>query len=280
VLPLEAAVTPGQTERRDGIDYHPAVVLGKPISHGFRDIDRLYVATPEVLDHHPLTGRTFRSTTDVVTGYRGPLGFANPRERGDPVVAHIAAPPYSSGPTSLLLPAALERHGWAAAPDSWLIEAPAPLTPDQIAAARSMAVRLGLTVETRDHQAGLSAVKTWATAVGIGVVLAILTMTVGLIRAEASTDLRTLAATGASGGVRRGIVAATAGGLALLGVVLGTAGAYLALVAGYLDDLGALADPPIANLALVALGVPILAIAAGWLLGGREPAALARPALD
>jgi hypothetical protein len=43
---------------------------------------------------------------------------------------------------------------------------------------------------------------------------------VGLIRGEAAGDLRTL-------------TAATGGALALLGVLLGAAGAYLALLAGY-----------------------------------------------
>ena len=62
----------------------------------------------------------------------------------------------------------------------------------------------------------------------------------GLIRGEAAGDLRTLTATGATGGTRRILTAATSGALALLGVLLGTAGAYLALLAGYQDDLAAL----------------------------------------
>jgi hypothetical protein len=50
-------------------------------------------------------------------------------------------------------------------------------------------------------------------------------MTVGLIRSEAAGDLRTHTATGATAITRRTITAATGGALALLGVVLGAAGA-------------------------------------------------------
>jgi hypothetical protein len=31
---------------------------------------------------------------------------------------------------------------------------------------------------------------------------------------------------------------------------------------------------------VLAVGVPVIAIAGGWLLAGREPTAFARPALD
>jgi putative ABC transport system permease protein len=67
--------------------------------------------------------------------------------------------------------------------------------------------------------------------------LAVLAMTVGLIRSETAGDLRTLTATGASSGTRRTLTAATAAALALLGGILGTAGAYLALIAWHWHDL-------------------------------------------
>ena len=56
-------------------------------------------------------------------------------------------------------------------------------------------------------------------------------MSVGLIRSETASDLRTLTATGASGSTRRTLTAATAGALALLGALLGTAAAYIAAIA-------------------------------------------------
>ncbi len=105
-------------------------------------------------------------------------------------------------------------------------------------------------------------------------------MTVGLIRSETAGDLRALTAAGASSGMRRRLAAATAGALALLGVVLGLAAAYLALTGAYLNNLDALTNVPVADLAATVGGVPVLATAAGWLLAGRQPPSIARAALD
>jgi putative ABC transport system permease protein len=110
--------------------------------------------------------------------------------------------------------------------------------------------------------------------------LGILALAVGLIRGEARTELRILAAACASGRTRRAITATTAGGLAVAAVVVGTVTAYVALVAGYWPDTGRLADVPVAELAGIALGLPLAAAAAGWLLAGREPAGLGRPATE
>jgi len=63
----------------------------------------------------------------------------------------------------------------------------------------------------------------------------------------------------------------TAGSLALLGVVLGISAAYLALIGAYSNNLDRLGHIPVAELAVTALGVPVLATAAGWLLAGRQP---------
>lgn len=87
-----------------------------------------------------------------------------------------------------------------------------------------------MTVEARDDQADLTALRTGATTAGILVGLSILAMTVELIRSETEGDLRTLTATGASTRIRRTLTSATAGFLALLGALLGTAVAYLGSV--------------------------------------------------
>ena len=83
---------------------------------------------------------------------------------------------------------------------------------------------------------------------GIVLALGILAMTIGLIRSETAGDLRTLAATGASGWTRRTLTAATAGALGLAGAVLGTVAAYIAAI-GYswdnqLDGLSELTSVP------------------------------------
>ena len=101
-----------------------------------------------------------------------------------------------------------------------------------------------------------------------------------LIRSEAAGDLRTLTAAGATSSIRRTLTAATAGGLAVLGVLLGTAGAYLVLAASFVGELDSLAAVPVLQLSIVAIGIPLLAALAGWLLGGRQPPTLARPPIE
>ena len=81
-------------------------------------------------------------------------------------------------------------------------------------------------------------------------------MTVGLIRSESAGDLRTLTATGATSRIRRTLTAATAGGLAFLGALLGVAGAYLMLAATYFDKLDYLGRIPVLYLVLMVVGIP------------------------
>ena len=117
-----------------------------------------------------------------------------------------------------------------------------------------------------------------AAAAGALIALGVLPMAVGLIRAEAAGDLR-LTAIGAT--ARRGApTATTAGALALLGALIGSAGAYFALAAGYRSDPGVLGHPPVLYLAITILGIPAAAALTGWLLAGRQPPAIARRVLE
>ena len=133
----------------------------------------------------------------------------------------------------------------------------------------------------RDDQDSLAAFKTWTTLAGAILTLAIVAMTVGLVRGEGAADLRTLTATGAAPRTRRALSAATATALALLGSMLGIGGAYIVLVASYRTTLDVLAPPPLPQLATLTISLPLVACRAGWLLAGREPAAFPqRPTLD
>jgi putative ABC transport system permease protein len=125
-------------------------------------------------------------------------------------------------------------------------------------------------------------VRNYATAAGILVALGVLAMTIGLIRSETSGELRTLTATGASSRTRRNITAATAGALGLLGAVLGTAIAYLAVLANSWRDLvaGHASLLPWFDLLLVLVGLPVAAAAGGWLFAGRQPSAIAHQPLE
>jgi putative ABC transport system permease protein len=183
-------------------------------------------------------------------------------------------------PDSFVTLNGLRRHGWKQAPAGWLVESSRPLTSEQIGDARDLAAEAGLTIETQQERTSLATPMAIATGAGALLALAILAMTVGLIRSESSGDLRTLTATGATSRIRRTLTAATAGALALLGALLGVAGAYVVLTATYHDRLGYLGGVPILYLALIVVCVPLAATAAGWLVAGREPPAVARPAIE
>src|SRR5918999_1749799 len=159
-------------------------------------------------------------------------------------------------PTSFVTLDGLRRLGWSQIPSGWLVESRRPLTSEQIADARELAADAGLTIETQRESASLAELTAIAIAAGALLALGILAMTVGLIRGESAGDLRTLTATGATSRIRRTLTATTAGALALLGALLGVAGAYVALVATYLDDLGYLGRIPVLYLVLMVVGVP------------------------
>ena len=183
-------------------------------------------------------------------------------------------------PTSIITLDGLRRHGWRQIPSGWLVESSRPLTSEQIVNARDLAAAAGLTIETRREDPSSTTIIAIATAAGALLALAILAMTVGLIRSESAGDLRTLTATGATSRIRRTLTAATAGALALLAALLGVSGAYLALGATYHDKLDYLGRIPVLYLFLMVVGLPVAAAAAGWLLAGREPPAIARPAIE
>ncbi len=285
---LDAAVDPAVAPE-PSIDARPAVSLAERVEGGWSDVSLLYVATPELLERYGLDLDAVEPDVDIVTvetAEVGIVGVFRPRgtDRSDTeMVANTGSllPTYSSLPGSFITPAGLRQRGWeAAASGRWLIESGRPLTNEQLKAVRELAASSGLTVESRDHQEGLATLRSGATAVGMLLALGVLAMTVGLIRSEAAADVRTLTATGATSATRRTLTATTAGGLALLGVALGTVGAYIALAAGHVPDLGALSPVPVVHLAAIAVGTPIVAAVGGWLLAGREPSALARRPID
>ena len=183
-------------------------------------------------------------------------------------------------PASFITLDGLRRLGFRQAPSGWIVESGRPLTSQQVADARALAADNGLTIETRRESTSFAMTKAVAITAGALLALAILAMTVGLIRSESAGDLRTLTATGATSRIRRTLTASTAGALALLGALLGVAAAYLALAATYFDDLGYLGRIPVLSLAVMVVGVPLTAAAAGWLLAGRQPSTITRPAIE
>ena len=288
------------------IDAHSISVSG---------MDPLYVATPSLLAHYGISPSAVDPASDVLSARRslpglsiftpefrdgpssqsGPSGAApsaQPGPSGDRAQAMKVSnvtpkvqtfkqlSPYSSAPGNLLTLSAMQRLGLVATPAAWWMQTAGPLTDQQLQTARAAAASVGLYMESTSKQNSSAPLRNWSTAVGMLLALGVLGMTVGLIRSESAADLRTLTATGASSITRRTITGATSGALALLGALLGTAGAYAALFVWYHSDLSQLGRVPVLNLALILVALPILATAGGWLLAGREPRAIARQPLE
>jgi putative ABC transport system permease protein len=260
----------------------------------YRPVAQLYVATPAVLSYLGVDPATIDRGTDflvdrsartnglVIPSLEGRREFAVTRVQRIEIGGHR----FGSGidqtelGVGFITRNGLQRHGWKQIPAGWLVESKRPLTSEQIAAARRVAADAGLAIEAKETTGSNTKVKGIATAAGAALALAILAMSVGLIRSESAGDLRTLTATGATSRTRRTLTASTAGALAFLGALLGVAGAYVALLATWHDDIGYLRDVPFLHLALAVVGVPLAAAAAGWLVSGREPPAVARAVIE
>jgi putative ABC transport system permease protein len=262
-----------------------AVSLARRNGERWLDVSLLYLPTPELLGYYGLDPDAIDKDIEVLTVQTEELRFlGTSREQGTGPEAvtslQTIAPSYSSLPGSFITPEAPRQRGWVPARVGWLIEASTPLTTEELAAARLLAAVAGMLIESRDRQENLLSLRWSATAVGTLLALAVLAMTVGLIRNATESDLRTLTATGATSATRRTLTATTAGALALLGAMLGTVGAYVGLAAGYLGDLGALSSVPVLHLSIIVVGVPLVAAIAAWLLAGREPRSIARQPIE
>jgi len=272
----------------------------------------VYVGTPQLLRAFGINASQVDPTADILTmrpglsglsdmqlvyGHyfsgNGPPGgsarnpFPCPRSEclANPKIQEFSAlPSGTSAPNTVITEHAVRELGLQATTAGWLIQTPHAPTAAQITNARLTAAGAGLTIETKSSAPSSAEIINWATVFGIALALGILAMTVGLIRSETARDLRTLTATGASSSTRRTLTAATAGALALLGAVLGTAVAYVGAIAfswdNPLDGLSGLSSVPTTNLLIILVGMPLAATAAGWLLAGREPPAIAHQPIE
>jgi putative ABC transport system permease protein len=273
----------------------------------------LYVATPTLLRAFHISARQIDPKADILTmrpgfagmshmqlTWNGPSGGkGGPGSPGStsgcprsgcaaiPVMQTISAlPAGTSAPNTVITEHAISTFHLATSEslNAWLIITPQPLTTAQIAAARQTAGAAGLSVESKNSAPTSAEVVNYATGAALLIALFVLAMSIGLIRAETAGDRRTLAAAGASARTRRSITAATGGALALLGAVLGSAGAYVATAAFFSNSkqneagslLSSLTQVPAMNLLAIFVGLPLLAVVGGWLLAGREPRDVAR----
>jgi putative ABC transport system permease protein len=293
MLPLRKAIQPGVRPMPVGdTQVFPPVELTKRSGNRKIGQSELFVASPAVLRYLGIDPKTIDPSADFLLDRSvnaNELVIPNMAERRlIPVTnvqkidvgQHLFGADSGREPANFITLNGLRRGGWEQIPAGWLVDSSRPLTSGQIADARDAAAKTGLTTEVRRKKHTPTKVMAIATAAGALLALAILAMTVGLIRGERAGDLRTLTAAGATSRIRRTLTATTAGVLALLGALLGVAGAYVAMVAVYHDELSYLSDVPFLYLALAIVGVPLAAAAAGWLLAGREPDAIARRVIE
>ncbi len=266
----------------------------------------VYVATPQLLRAYGITGAQVSPRADFLTmrpglssltnmqllygGYKfGPPGPNSPCPPSyclaNPQIQEVSAlPSGTSAPNTVITEHAVRQFHLTTSVAGWLIQTPGSLTAGQISAAQHAAAAAGLTVETRNSIPTSADILDVATVFGILLALGILAMSVGLLRSETASDLRTLTATGASSTARRAISAATAGALALIGAVVGIVAGYIAAIGFFrtsqLDTLSSLTSIPVANLLLILVGMPLIAVIGGWLLAGREPSAIGRRPLE
>ena len=323
-LPSMAAMLAKTGAIARGLGSHEIVALEQPdvnLDHqgtGRNFNGQLYVATPQLLKAFGIPASEVDPKADLLTMRPGLASIANmalfynqdfakgpgpnfgPDGPGgpdsvpcpvgqcvaDPLIQTIGAlPSGTSAPNTVVTEQAVHKLGIQTSLGGWMILTDHPLTTTQINSARLAASALGMTIETKSDSPSSAQVIDWATLAGILLALAILAMTIGLIRSEAAGDLRTLTATGAGSTTRRTLTAATAGALGLIGAVMGTAAAYLACLAFFSgaqngDGVGELANIPLTNLLLILIGMPLLATAGAWLFAGRQPDYIAQKPLE
>jgi putative ABC transport system permease protein len=251
----------------------------------------VYVATPQLLAAFGIKASEVNPDADILTMRPGLSGLSHMRlslgsqDVANPVIQEVSAlPAGTSAPNTVITEHAIHARGLHTSVSGWLVQTPHPPTAAQIRSARLTASAAGMMIETKSSAPTSAEILNWATVFGIALALGILAMTIGLIRSETARDLRTLTATGAGSLTRRELTGATAFALALGGAVLGTVAAYVAAI-GYawdnpLDGLSELSSAPARQLLFIVVGMPVIAAVVGWLLAGREPAAISRQPLE
>ncbi|MDE3087189.1 MAG: FtsX-like permease family protein [Acidobacteriota bacterium] len=295
-----------------------SVDVGVDHSGGGRTFNgQIYAATPQLLAAFGIPASAVHADADILTsrpGFSGVSGLAlewckvpmtagkgTPGPGGGvvfdstcpssgrlahPVVQELGALPTGvSAPNFVITEHAIRTLGLRTSPTDWLVETTSPITASQVRTAQQAAAAAGMSAESKNDAPSSAEVENWATVFGIALALAILAMSVGLIRSETARDLRTLTATGAGAFSRRALTAATAGALGFLGALLGTVAGYVGVVGWIRSNaleggIAPLGHVPVPDLLFVLVGMPLVAVLAGFLLGGREPKAMAHQPIE
>lgn len=269
----------------------------------------IYVATPHLLRAFGIKASEIDPNADILSSRPGLSGISGlqlkygsvGKEGGgpsqsacppgpgcleNPVIQEIGAlPTGTSAPNTVITEHAVHELHITATTNDWLVQGAQAFTAVQISSAQHAAAKTQLSVEAKNDQPTSSAITTWATIFGIVIALGVLAMSVGLVRAETASDLRTLGATGASTYTRRALTAVTAGALGFLGAFLGVAGGYIGML-GWLRSnslnggIAALGNVPVDDLLVLLVAMPAFAAVVGWLFGGREVGAMSRQPIE
>ncbi|HEY5383968.1 MAG TPA: FtsX-like permease family protein [Acidimicrobiales bacterium] len=293
---------------------NPAVGLQNPSGSGRQWDGPIYVATPALLRAYGINPSSIPSKVDVLSsrpglagsgvqltfggGGKGGSGFAGPGNYNQctpnqclahPVVQEEGRLPIgTSSPNTVITESALHRLHLTSqnSLNGWTVLARAPMTQVQLRTANSLAASGDLSIESKNDAPTSAEIVNWATVFGIALALGVLAMSVGLIRSETASELRTLTATGASSRTRRSLTAVTAGGLVFLGALLGTLAAYVGLFGWFRSNAleGGVSDiidhVPWSNLFLIVIAVPLVATLVGFVLAARDPGGIASRPLE
>ena len=286
--------------------------LQNPSANGRQWNGPIYVGTPALLRAYGINPSSIPSNVDVLSSrpglagsgvqltYGGGKGGGGPQFVGPganitntcsprsclahPVVQEEARLPMgTSAPNTVITESTVHRLHLANQDGvgGWVMQSNAAISSAQLTSANSIAAAGDLSIESRNDEPTSAEIVNWATVFGIALALGVLAMSVGLIRSETASELRTLTATGASSRTRRTLTAVTAGGLAFLGALLGTVAAYVGLFGWFRSNKleGGVSDiinhVPWNNLFFILIAMPLAAMAIGWVLAGREPAGIA-----
>ncbi len=297
---------------------NPQAGLQNPSENGRQWDGPIYVATPALLRAYGINPSSIPANVDVLSsrpglagsgaqltfggGGKGGNGFQGPGAGGNsynqctpnqclahPVIQEDSRLPIgTSAPNTVITESALHRLHIADqnSLDGWMIHANGAITSAQLTNARSVAASGDLSIESKNDEPTSAEIVNWATVFGIALALGVLAMSVGLIRSETASELRTLTATGASSRTRRALTAVTAGGLAFLGALLGTIAAYVGLFGWFRSNKleGGVSDiinhVPWNNLFFILIAMPVAAVVIGWVLAGRDPRGIASRPLE
>ena len=173
----------------------------------------VYVATPQLLRAYGITAAQVSPDAEILTmrpglasltnmqflygaSKFGPPGSNSPCPPSyclaNPKIQEVSAlPSGTSAPNTVITEHAVRQFHLTTTTAGWLIQAPDSLTAGQISAAQHAAAAAGLTVETRNSIPTSAEILDVATVFGILLALGILAMSVGLLRSETASDLRT-----------------------------------------------------------------------------------------